>query len=50
MEILKRFQHVWGENPTDLLDKYKYQPELTKRLDDLDARELTEQTLLEIVL
>lgn len=50
MDILKRFQHVWGENPTDLLDKYKYQPELTKRLDDLDARELTEQTLLEIVL
>jgi len=50
MDILKRFQHVWGSNPIGLLDKYKYQPELTKRLDNLDAKELTEQALLEIVL
>lgn len=50
MDILKRFQHVWGENPAGLLDKYKYQPELTKKLDDLDATKLTEQNLLEIVL
>lgn len=49
-DIIDRFRHVWKDDPTRLLDNYKYQPQLTKKLDQLDAAELTEQTLLEIVL
>ncbi len=49
-DFIKRHEDVWGENPLGLLPKYKYQPELTKKLDGLDLTQLNEQTLLEIVL
>jgi len=49
-DFIKQHQDVWGDDPSVLLDQYDYQPELTKKLDGLDATQLTEQTLLEIVL
>ncbi|WP_115947096.1 hypothetical protein [Ectopseudomonas oleovorans] len=49
-DFIKRHEDAWGDNPRDLLKEYKYQPELTKKLDGLDLTQLNEQTLLEIVL
>ncbi|UUQ64881.1 hypothetical protein NLK61_27425 [Pseudomonas fuscovaginae UPB0736] len=49
-DFIRRHQDVWGDNPSVLMDRYDYQSELTKKLDGLDATQLTEQTLLEIVL
>ena len=39
-----------GSDLSDFLRQYKYQPELTKKLDDLDAVNLTPELLNEIVL
>ncbi|NMY91842.1 hypothetical protein SAMN05216279_115100 [Pseudomonas oryzihabitans] len=49
-DFIKRHEDAWGDNPLGLLEDYEYQPELTKKLDELDSTQLNEQTLLEIVL
>lgn len=48
--IIEEYKHIWGENPNILLDSYKYQIDLTKKLDDLNSNNLSRETLYEIVL
>ncbi len=48
--IIEEYKHIWGENPNILLDSYKYQIYLTKKLDDLNSNNLSRETLYEIVL
>lgn len=48
--IIDRYQAIWGDNPLQLLDRYSYQPELTKRLDRLNPADLDTEMLYEIVL
>lgn len=48
--IVSRYRHVWGENPSSLLDDYRYQPDLTPRLDALRAADFDLEAFYEIVL
>jgi hypothetical protein len=48
--IVERYKHVWGDEPQSLLDEYTYQPELTRKLDVLQASDLNTETFYEIVL
>lgn len=48
--IVNQFEHVWGGNPRSLLDEYRYQPDLTRKLDDLQPSELNTEIFYEIVL
>ncbi len=48
--IIEEYKHIWGENPNILLNSYKYQIDLTKKLDDLNSNNLSRETLYEIVL
>jgi hypothetical protein len=48
--IIDRYQAIWGDNPLQLLDKYSYQVELTKKLDSLNPADLDIEMLYEIVL
>lgn len=36
-DIIKRYSNVWGDDPSSLIKQYHYQPELTKKLDALNA-------------
>lgn len=49
-ELVERYSGVWGDDPRQLLESYRFQPELTAKLDALKADDVDEQTLLEIVL
>ena len=49
-DIIKRYNNVWGDDPSSLIKQYHYQPELTKKLDALNAADFDHQALLEIVL
>ncbi len=48
--IIEEYKNIWGENPNILLDSYKYQIDLTKKLDDLNSNNLSRETLYEIIL
>ncbi len=48
--IISKYEHIWHDDPRSLLKKYTYQPELTKRLDALNPRDLSTEVLYEIVL
>ena len=50
IDIIKTHEDVWGDDPRGLLADYKYQPELTKKLDEIDGANLDELTLMEMVL
>lgn len=49
-EIVKKYRHIWGENPRILLRRHKYQKELTKKLDAISAGQLDMNAFYEIVL
>jgi hypothetical protein len=49
-DIIKRYSNVWGDDPSSLIKQYHYQPELTEKLDALNAEDFDHQALLEIVL
>lgn len=49
-DIIDRYKHVWGNDPRRLLENYTYQPELTSKLDRLQASDLNTETFYEIVL
>lgn len=49
-DIIKRYSDVWGDDPSRLIKQYHFQPELTEKLDALNAKDFDHQALLEIVL
>lgn len=49
-DIVSKYSHVWGNDPQTLLNKYKYHPELTKKLDEISADDFNQEILFEIVL
>lgn len=49
-DLVSKYQAVWADDPGKLLDEYNYQPELTRKLDALQADQLDMQTFYEIVL
>lgn len=48
--IVEQYKNVWGDDPRSLLDEYTYQPQLTQKLDALQARDLNTEIFYEIVL
>jgi hypothetical protein len=48
--FIQKNKKVWGDRPTKLLEDYNYQPDLTKKLDSLNASDLNRNTIYEIVL
>lgn len=48
--IVKKYEHIWGNDPCSLLADFGYQPELTQKLDALRPEDLTTEVLYEIVL
>lgn len=48
--IVDRYRHIWGNNPSSLLDEYRYQPELTPKLDALAREAFDLEAFYEIVL
>lgn len=48
--IVTQYNHVWGDDPRTLLSEYTYQPQLTAKLDALNAEDLTTEVFYEIVL
>lgn len=49
-EIVRKYAHVWGEDPTALLREYVYQAALTNKLASIDTGELNLATFYEMVL
>jgi hypothetical protein len=49
-DFIKRYSNEWDETPLDLMNDYKYQPQLTGKLDGMDAKDFDQVALLEIVL
>jgi hypothetical protein len=49
-EFVDRYRAIWGDDPRSLLAKFDYQPELTARLDALQADTFGIEVLHEIVL
>jgi hypothetical protein len=47
---ISNYKHIWQDDPRGLLKDYKYQPELTKKLDQLTPQKLTTENMYEIVL
>jgi hypothetical protein len=50
LEFIEKYSEVWGSDPKSLLDEYNYQPELTKKLDNLKVEDFGREVLYEIVL
>jgi endonuclease III-like uncharacterized protein len=48
--IIKKHEDVWGEDPRTLLKDYKYQPKLTKKLDNFNGIDLDRETFYELIL
>jgi hypothetical protein len=48
--LVDQYASVWGTNPREILREYAYQPELTAKLDALNASNLNEERFYEIVL
>ncbi|MGF6411528.1 hypothetical protein [Paraburkholderia sp. MM5482-R1] len=46
----ERHKDVWGDNPADLMAKYKYLPEITAKIDNTPNDGLNQQRLFEIAL
>jgi len=49
-EVVKKYEHVWGGDPSNLLAGYVYQPELTRKLDALVPGALNRESFYEIIL
>ena len=49
-EFIKEHEKIWGNNPSELLNKYSYNEELTKELDKSDSQQLNKEMLFKIVL
>nr|WP_314571907.1 hypothetical protein [uncultured Pseudomonas sp.] len=48
--IIEQYSNVWGDDPTSLIEDYRYQLQLTAKLDALIPKDFDQETLLEIVL
>lgn len=48
--IIKKYNHIWNNDPSTLLSEYNYQPKLTAKLDALRPKDLTTEIFYEIVL
>jgi hypothetical protein len=49
-DFINKYREFWGDDPRNLLEKYDYHPDLTKKLDLLDPKEFGKELLYEIVL
>lgn len=49
-EFIEKYAKHWGEDPTGLMKKYEYNPDLTAKLDQLNVEDLDREQLYEIVL
>ena len=49
-KFIKEFEKIWANNPSSLLDEYKYQPNLTKKLDGISSDKIDRQLIYEMVL
>jgi len=49
-KFIEEFETIWADNPSSLLGKYKYQPNLTKKLDEIKPDKINRQIIYEMVL
>lgn len=49
-EFIKKYTHIWGDNPTRLLEEYRFQLKLTDELDNMDPKKIDLEVINKIIL
>lgn len=49
-DFIKRYTHIWGDNPQNLISEYNYQFDLTSKFDNLNTELFDREILYEMIL